>query len=168
MIIEHQPLDDDSFSFGPGRVVVSGLRIQGRDLKVRMNPALALIANVQAGNLRVEGVHGPITSEVQAGNCKVEGFQGTLDLVVQAGNVAVSGRLSGGASKVRCEMGSVKINLDKGSSVRISAHTTIGKVSIESDGVERSGHAGREVTIGSGTATLAIECTMGTVKVEAA
>ena len=168
MIIEHQPLDDDSFSFGPGRVVVSGLRIQGRDLKVRMNPALALIANVQAGNLRVEGVHGPITSEVQAGNCKVEGFQSTLDLVVQAGNVAVSGRLSGGASKVRCEMGSVKINLDKGSSVRISAHTTIGKVSIASDGVERSGHAGREVTIGSGTATLAIECTMGTVKVEAA
>jgi hypothetical protein len=173
MVIEHLPLDEDeTFSFGQGgsrRVVINGFAIQRRKLTVRMNPDLALVANVQAGNVRVDGVHGPITSEVQAGNCKVADFRGTLNLVVQAGNVAASGRLDSGTSKVRCEMGSVKINLEKGSSVRITAHTTLGKVAIEGESGERAsvGQAGREVTIGSGAGTLDVECTMGSVKVSA-
>ncbi|HXM72237.1 MAG TPA: DUF4097 family beta strand repeat-containing protein [Candidatus Dormibacteraeota bacterium] len=173
MVIEHQPLDeDDTFSFGQGgsrRIVINGLNIQRRKLTVRMNPDLALVANVQAGNVRVQGVHGSITSEVQAGNCTVSDFRGTLNLVVQAGNVQATGRLDTGASKVRCEMGSVKINLEKGSSVRIGAHSTMGKVAIEGAGGERAGIAqsGREVTIGSGAATLDIDCTMGSVKVVA-
>jgi hypothetical protein len=172
MVIEHESFDDsDSFSFGRGsrRIIVNGFDIQRRRLTVRMNPELALVANVQAGNLRIDGVHGPITSEVQAGNCKVADFRGTLNLVVQAGNVSASGRLDSGASKVRCEMGSVKINLEKGSSVRITARTTIGKVSIEDEAGQRAmvGPSGREVTIGSGAATLDVECTMGSVKVAA-
>lgn len=174
MVIEHQPLDEDeSFAFGSGgsrhRVLINGATIQRRKLTVRMNPDLALTADVQAGNVRVDGVHGPIISEVQAGNLKVSDFRGTLDLVVQAGNVAASGRLDRGASKVRCEMGSVKINLEKGSSVRISAHTTMGKVAIEGAGAELAGagRSGRDVTIGSGAATLDVECTMGSVKVSA-
>lgn len=172
MVIEHQPLDeDDSFAFGPGgsrtRVVLNGTTIARRKLTVRMNPDLALTADVQAGNVRVDGVHGPIISEVQAGNFKVSDFRGPLNLVVQAGNVTASGRLDRGASKVRCEMGQVKISLEKGSSVRITAHTTIGKVAIEGDGAELggAGRSAREVTIGSGAGTLAIECTMGNVKV---
>jgi hypothetical protein len=174
MVIEHQPLDEDeSFAFGPGgsrhRILINGATIQRRKLTVRMNPDLALTADVQAGNVRVDGVHGPITSEVQAGNFKVSDFRGTLDMVVQAGNVEASGRLDHGASKVRCEMGSVKINLQKGSSVRISAHTTLGKVAIEGERAELAGagRSGRAVTIGSGAATLDIECTMGSVKVSA-
>lgn len=175
IVIEHQPLDeDDSFSFGSGesrpRVVINGATIKRRKLTVRMNPDLALTADVQAGNVRVDGVHGPISGEVQAGNFKIADFRGTLNLVVQAGNVIASGRLDSGTSKVRCEMGSVKINLERGSSVRISAHTTLGKVAIEGEGVERAGasrQTGREVTIGSGAATLEIECTMGSVKVSA-
>lgn len=172
MVIEHQALDDDdTFSFGQGgsrRIVVNGFNIQRRKLTVRMNPDLALVANVQAGSVRVEGVHGPITGEVHAGNCTVSDFRGPLNLVVQAGNVQATGRLDSGASKVRCEMGSVKINLEKGSSVRISAHSTMAKVAIEGAG-ERAGiaHGGREVTIGSGAATLEVDCTMGSVKVAA-
>jgi hypothetical protein len=83
--------------------------------------------------------------------------------------VIASGRLDSGASKVLCEMGSVKINLEKGSSVRISARTTLGRVAIEGAGVERAGAArpGRDATIGSGAATLDVECTMGSVKVSA-
>ena len=170
LVIEHEPLDDsDSFSFGRGstRVAINGFDIQRRKLTVRMNPDMALVANVQAGNVRVDGVHGPITSEVLAGNCKVSDFRGTLNLIVQAGNVAASGRLDSGASKVRCEMGSVKINLEKGSSVRITARTTLGKVAIEDEAGERPivGQSGREVTVGSGAATLDVECTMGSVRV---
>jgi hypothetical protein len=173
MVIEHEPFDDmDSFSFGRGerRIALNGFDIQRRKLTVRMNPDLALVATVQAGNVRVDGVHGPITGEVQAGNCKVADFRGTLNLVVQAGNVIASGKLDSGASKVRCEMGSVKINLEKGSSVRITARTTLGKVSIEGEKDERAavGPSGREVTIGSGAATLDVECTMGSVKVAVA
>jgi hypothetical protein len=169
MVIEHEPFDDsDSFSFGHGerRIAINGFDIQRRKLTVRMNPDLALVATVQAGNVRVDGVHGPITTEVQAGNCKVADFRGTLNLVVQAGNVSASGRLDSGASKVRCEMGSVKINLEKGSNVRITARSTLGKVSIEGERGERAiGHSGRDVIVGSGTATLDVECTMGSVKV---
>ena len=174
MVIEHQPFDEDeSFAFGPGgsrpRIVINGVTIARRKLTVRMNPDLALTADVQAGNVRVDGVHGPITSEVQAGNFKVSDFRGTLNLVVQAGNVTASGRLDRGASKVLCEMGSVKLNLEQGSSVRISARSTMGRVAIEGPGAERAGAArsGRDVTIGSGAATLDVECTMGNVKVSA-
>jgi hypothetical protein len=173
MVIEHQPIDeDDTFSFSHGgsrKIVINGLNIQRRQLTVRMNPDLALTADVQAGNVRVQGVHGPITGEVQAGNCVVSDFRGALNVVVQAGNFQASGRLDSGASKVRCEMGSVKINLEKGSSVRITTRTTMGKVAIEGPGSERAGIAqgGREVTLGSGAATLDVECTMGSVKVTA-
>jgi hypothetical protein len=174
MVIEHQPFDeDDTFAFGKGesrpRIALNGAAIARRNLTVRMNPDLALTADVQAGNVRVDGVHGPITSEVQAGNLKVSDFRGALNLVVQAGNVTAGGRLDSGTSKVRCEMGQVKINLEKGSSVRITAHTTMGKVAIEGEGAELAGagRSAREVTIGSGAATLDINCTMGNVKVSA-
>lgn len=170
LVIEQSPFDEDaSFAFGRGdrRIVVNGIDFHARKLTIRMNPDLALNANVQAGNLRIDGVHGSITTDVQAGNCKVADFRGSINLAVAAGNVSASGKLDTGASKVRCEMGSVKILLDKSSSVRISARTTMGKISIEGNGGERSilGTADKDVTIGSGAATLDIECTMGNVKV---
>ena len=175
MVIDHLPLDDDdNFSFGRGHgnerhIVINGFDIQRRKLTVRMNPDLALIASVQAGNVRVDGVHGPITGDVQIGNCKISDFRSPLNLTVQAGNITASGRLDTGASKVRCEMGAVKINLEKGSSVRITARTTMGKIGIEGEGTERANvaQAGKEVTIGSGASTLDVECTMGNVKVTA-
>src|ERR1019366_3558233 len=153
MVIEHEPFDDsDSFSFGHGerRIAINGFDIQRRKLTVRMNPDLALAISIPAGNVRVDGVHGSISTDVQAGNCRVADFRGTLNLVVQAGNVSASGRLARGASKVRCEMGSVKINLEKGSSVRITARTTLGKVSIEGEKDGRAiGQSRRDVVIGA-------------------
>jgi DUF4097 and DUF4098 domain-containing protein YvlB len=130
----------------------------GRRLTVRMNPALPLIAGVQAGNLRIEGMRGPVTSDVQAGNCRVDGFRGPIKVSVAAGNVTATGRLESGASTIRCEMGSVKVSLEKSSSVRINAHTTMGKVAIE-------GAAIKDGVLGSGAGTLDIECTMGNVRV---
>lgn len=168
MVIEHAPFDDDdTFTFGRGesrRIVINGLDWQRRKFTVRMNPSLPLLVNLQAGNARVEGVHGPITSELQAGNCTVEDFRGPLNLSVQAGNVNATGRLDSGSSKVRCEMGSVKIALERGSSVRIRARSTMGKVSIEGEG-HSMGTAGKDVTIGGGSGSLDIDCTMGNVKV---
>jgi hypothetical protein len=170
MVIDHAPFEEnDHFTFGRDsrRIIVNGTDFQRRKLIVRMNPRLALFASVQAGSVRIEGVQGPIDGEVQAGNCQVSGFRGPLNFVIQMGNLSASGRLEAGESKIRCEMGSVKINLEKGSSVRVTAHTTLGKVSIEGAGTSSVGlgQAARDVTVGSGAGSLDCDCTMGNVKV---
>ena len=171
MVIEQGLLDgDEHFSFGPDRrVAVNSLDVGRRKLRVRMNPDLALFAQVNAGSVRIEGVHGPIAAEVLAGQCRISDFASPLDLATQAGNISASGRLGEGASKVRCEMGSVTINLEKGSSVRVTARTTMGKVAVDTGGAESTylGQSGREVTVGSGAGTLDIDCTMGNVRVSA-
>jgi len=168
LVIEQTPLNEsDSFAFSHGesrRVVITGLDWQRRKLTVRMNPDLPLFVNIQGGNARVDGVHGPISTEVQAGNCRIDDFRGPLTLVVQAGNVHADGRLDGGASTVRCEMGSVRVGLARGSNVKVSARATMGKVAIEGHG-GALGSGGKDVTIGSGAGTLDIDCTMGNVKV---
>jgi hypothetical protein len=172
MVIEQTPVaEDTSFEFNRphARVVINGFDF-GRKLTVRVNPSLALTANVQAGNLRVDGMHGPITSEVQAGNCKVNDFRGPINLVVSAGNLNASGRIDGGTNTVRCEMGSVKVILERGSNVRIKARTSLGKFAVEGDGVREvsEGRDGKEITVGSGDGTLDVECTMGNMKVAVA
>ncbi len=172
MVIDHAPFEEnDHFVFGRDsrRVAVNGTDFQRRKLIVRMNPQLALYTSVQAGSVRIEGVHGSIDGEVQGGNCQVSGFRGPLNFVIQMGNLSASGRLDGGASKIRCEMGSVNINLEKGSSVRVTARTTLGKVSIEGAGAGNVGvgQTAQDVTVGSGAGSLDCECTMGNVKVSA-
>jgi hypothetical protein len=172
MVIDHLPLgDDDNFSFGSNtlrRIVRKGFDLQRRGLTVRMNPDLALIVSTKAGDVQVDGVHGPISAEIQAGNCTISDFRSPFNLVVQAGSLNAIGRLDGGASKVRCQMGSVKINLEKGSSVRISARTTMADVAIEGAAVgAATGSVGNVVTIGGGAGTLDVDCTMGDGKVVA-
>ncbi len=172
MVIDHLPFDEsDNFTFSRGdrRIVNNSVDLHRRNLSVRMNPQLALLASVQAGSVRIEGVQGPIDGEVQAGNCRVSGFRGPLNFVIQAGNLSASGRLDGGASKIRCEMGSVKVHLEKGSSVRVTARTTLGKLSIDSEGSDQVilGQTGKDVTVGAGAGSLDIECTMGNVRVSA-
>ena len=172
MVIEQGPLDENdhfSFSRADRRALIDSMDIGRRKLIVRMNPDLALAAHLNAGSLRIEGVHGPITGEVLAGSCRITDFASPLDLSIQAGNLSASGRLAGGASKVRCEMGNVTINLDKGSSVRVTARTTLGKVAVDGGGGEQIilGQSGKEVKVGSGAGTLDIECTIGNVRVTA-
>jgi hypothetical protein len=172
LVIEHAGLDEgnDTFTFGGGsRVVVAGPDFQRRSISIRMNPDLPLFASVQAGNLNAVGLRGAITAEVQAGNFRLDDFSGPINASVQAGNVTASGSLSSGESKIRCEMGSVKLNLSKQSSVRITAKATMGKVSIDGgrDARMHYGGAVREVTVGSGAGTLDIDCTMGSVRINA-
>lgn len=158
MVIEQSPLTDDTaFEFNRpyARVSIPGFDFH-RKLTVRMNPSLALRTTVQAGNLAIEGVKGPVTSDVQAGNCTVQGFAAPVNLSVAAGSLEASGRLDGGSSSIRCQMGEVKLKLDRTSSVRITAHSTMGKVAIE-------GIDGR--VVGAGAGTLDIGCTMGDVTV---
>src|SRR5215472_8490690 len=156
MVIDQSLLTGETtFEFNRQRISIPGLDTQSNRLVVRMNPTLALRTRVLAGNLHIAGVKGQITSDVQAGNCIVEGFAAPVSLTVSAGNLEASGRLDGGSSAIRCQMGEVKVNLDKSSSVRITTHTTLGKVAIE--GVS-------EPIVGAGVGTLEVSCTMGDVK----
>ena len=158
LVIDQSPLSGETgFEFVRpfGRIAIAGLDPGGR-LTVRMNPALALRTRVQAGNLHISGVRGPVTSDVQAGNCIVDGFAGPVNLSVSAGNLEANGRLDGGMSVIRCQMGEVKVALDRTSNVRIHAHTTLGKVAVEG--------APNQV-VGTGAGNLEITCTMGDVKV---
>lgn len=156
MVIDQSVLSGETtFEFSRSRISIPGFDSRDK-LIVRMNPALALRMRVQAGNVAIRGVTGPITSDVQAGNCTVDGFAGPVNLMVSAGNLEARGRLDGGSSAIRCQMGEVKVSLDKTSNVRITAHTTMGKVDIE--GV-------RDQVVGTGAGALDITCTMGDVKV---
>ena len=128
MVIEQAGFDDNdhfTFSSNDRKLVINGVDIARRKLRVRVNPDLPLSTSVNAGSLRIEGVRGPITGEVLAGNCKIAGFAAPLDMTIQAGNLSASGRLDAAASKIRCEMGNVTINLEPGSSVRVTARTTM-------------------------------------------
>ena len=173
MVIDHLPIgEDEGFSFGGDvlrRVFRQSFELERRGLTVRMNPDLALALSTKAGDVRVDGIHGPISAEVQAGNCTISDFRSPINIVVQAGSLNASGRLDGGASKVRCQMGEVRINLEKGSSVRVRARTTMGDVSIEGPAVAEAAafKVGNVVTIGGGAGSLDVDCTMGDVKVVA-
>jgi SHOCT-like protein len=156
MVIDQSLLSGETtFEFNRSRISIPGFSSRDK-LVVRMNPALALRTRVQAGNVEIRGVKGPVTSDVQAGNCIVDGFAGPVNLTVSAGNLEASGRLDGGSSAIRCQMGEVKVRLDRTSNVRISAHTTLGQVDID---------GARDQVVGTGAGTLEISCTMGDVKV---
>jgi hypothetical protein len=132
-------------------------------LRVRVNPDLPLEVEAQAGKLRIRGVHGPIRANGQAGSTEIDDFRGPLDLSVQAGSVRARGRLDHGASQIRCQAGGVRIDLERGSSVRVSAHATLGKVVFDHE----DARSGVPWVIGNGEATLDIDATMGSVRVTA-
>ncbi len=130
-----------------------------RPLRIRMNPNLPLEVEAQAGSLQIRDVTAPIRADVQAGQTRIEGFAAPLQLNARAGSVRASGRLDQGASRVSCEAGSVKLLLDPSSSVRVTARTTLGSISVM--GRQEQG----AWVIGDGQATLDVETTMGSVRV---
>jgi hypothetical protein len=138
-------------------------------LVVRMHPDLPLEVEMSAGALSVAGVRGPIQARVAAGSAKIDGLAAPLTASVDAGSLKVSGVLQEGASRVRCNAGSVVIHLERGSSLRIRARAELGSIVLP-DGPEMAWVAGRgdrEVTVGDGAASLDVETSMGNIRVSA-
>ena len=164
LVIESRPDRGDGYVFGPFSF---GTDVH-RKLLVRMNPDLPLEAEIQAGSLKVAGLHESIKADVQAGSARIDGFQKQLDVTVQAGSVNASGKLTWGASRIGCDAGSVRVSLDPASSVQIHAHTALGRISLPGR-QSRAAIGGEhlEATIGGGDATLEIEASMGSVVVSA-
>jgi hypothetical protein len=160
-------LDDDEtgfgFSFGSPR-----FGYKHPKLLVRMNPRLRLEAEVQAGSLTVRGIRAPIKVEVHAGSTRLEDFTFPIDLDVQAGSVKGYGRLTEGSSRISCQAGSVKLDLDPSSSVKIKAKTSLGRISLPgSPLVTGLGGGGSQTQLGAGAATLDIVAELGSVQVDA-
>ena len=153
LYIEDEERDSFGFKFGPS----FGFGVEARPLTVRMNPNLALDVDLQAGSLRTRGIRGPIGARIQAGRARFDDFEGPLNLNVQAGDVKARGRMAQGESRVRCEAGSVRIELEPDSSVRVSARSRLGKVNLPNGGFDW--------VAGTGAATLEIEVGMGKAEV---
>jgi len=167
LVIESREEDEigSHFTFG-GHRGRFGINVREWKLTVRMNPLLALDAEVQAGALIVRGIRAPIRAEVQAGSAKLEDFTFPIDLDVQAGSVKGYGRLTEGTSTIRCQAGSVKLELDPASSVKIVAKTSLGRISLPGGpSVAGLGSSGSQAQIGAGAATLDIASEFGSVQV---
>ena len=164
LVIEVAPLGSRGGSF-----VFGGVGVQvgdGRRLTVRMNPALALEADVQAGSLKIHQLTGPIRATVQAGSTTVEDCEGPYAVMVSAGSFKARTRVTGGNSTIQCDAGSVKMHLLEGSSCRITAQTTMGKISLPGGHQSGVGFGDQaSVTIGGGSGTLDIRSSMGSVQV---
>ena len=169
LVIEGDPLKAKGFTFGNSSGWLKS-RPWKDPLVVRMNPELALQVVVQGGQASVRSVRGTIKAEVHAGAIHLEGFESPIDIDVEAGAVKASGRLTGGASRIKCDAGSVNLELRKGSSLRVSAHSELGHVKLEGTGwrTESQPDQSRETAvIGAGDGSLDIEVNIGAVKLVA-
>jgi hypothetical protein len=168
-VIETEQRSDSDFWFGHrdgGRWWNS---VRGPTVTVRMNPRLEAWISADAGSVTVRDILASIHAEVQAGSLVIQGSAGPLDLAASAGSIRAEGSLREGNSRIRCEMGSIRIALAPDSDVRVSATANMGKVNLEngtahSRGGQRWGER-QEAVYGSGTASLDIESQMGSVAV---
>jgi hypothetical protein len=148
---------------------ISQASLVGVPMTVRVNPTLAVSAEVTAGSLDVHALRGPLTFSVTAGSVRATDCSGPVDGVVRAGSAKLDLRPQQGRSTVRVESGSVDLKLMPGSDVRVTAHAELGEVKVRSsDGTTsrllESGEA-RELVVGNGTATFDLDVVMGSVKV---
>jgi hypothetical protein len=174
LVIESEPTEvfPGSYAFGDWRRnrVWSGFGgLATLPVTVRMNPGVALDADLHAGSLSVRGVRGPIRAHLAAGTVRIEGAAAPVDLSVAAGTVAMSGVLDRGESKIECDAGKVRVALERGSSVRVKARADVGRVDIPTAGgggaTEWLLGGGHEATIGAGEGELTVRVSMGAVQV---
>ena len=174
LVIESEPAEmlPGSYAFADwrrGRVRPGFGAFPTLPVTVRMNPDLALDADLHAGSLSVRGVRAPIRAHVAAGTVRIEGMAAPVDVSVAAGTVSVSGVLDRGASRIECDAGKVRVALDRGSSVRIKARADVGRVDVPTAGTAGATEwllgGGHEATVGAGEGELAVRVSMGAVQV---
>jgi len=139
------------------------------ELTVRMRPDLPLEVDLSAGQLRTDGTTGPLRFDVRAGSARIERARGPIEATVAAGSIRVEALLTQGASRIRCDAGSVRVHLERGSSVLVRARAELSKLALPDRGGGGTWSPGdrEEVKIGGGTATLDIDANMSSISVTA-
>ena len=100
---------------------------------------------------------------VTAGGATLDRVAEANDVLVQAGSATIRGDLATGRSRIRCESGSLDIELGDRSSVTVRTDVQLGKVSwvgADNDHVD-------EVVLGSGAARLDVGVVMGWATIKA-
>ena len=133
----------------------------GKELLLRVNPALAVDVEVTAGQLNTERVPHLGKIRVTAGGAKLLDVTEVNDVLVQAGSATIKGTITSGRHRVRVESGSLSITLGDDSNVTVKSDAQLGRVSWA------GGHsgAGDEVVMGNGNARLDVEVVMGHAQV---
>jgi hypothetical protein len=139
------------------------------ELTVRMRPDLPLEVELSAGTLRADGLTGPLRFDVRAGSARIERARGPIEAMVAAGSIRIEALLTQGASRIRCDAGSVRLHLEKGSDVLVRARPELSKLTMPGLGVVSGFSPGEreELKIGNGTATLDIDANMSKITVTA-
>ncbi|MFT3860618.1 hypothetical protein [Micropruina sp.] len=135
----------------------------GKELLVRVNPSIAVDAEVTAGALTTQGVPFLGKIRVTAGGATLDRVAEASDVLVQAGSATIRGDFATGRSRIRCESGSIDIELGDRSSVTVRTDVQLGKVSwagAANDHVD-------EVVLGSGAARLDVGVVMGWATIKA-
>ncbi len=135
----------------------------GKELVLRVNPAIALDVEVTAGHLVCTDV--PYLGKVRltAGGAEIRGLAEINDALIQAGSATLAGTVATGRSRVRVESGQVNLELGAASNVTVRAEAQLGKVSFS------GAHTGAvdELILGNGSARLDIGVVMGWANVDA-
>jgi len=133
----------------------------GKELLIRVNPALEVDVEVTAGQLSTERVPHLGKVRVTAGGAKLLDVSAVNDVLVQAGSATIKGTITTGRHRVRVESGSLSITLGDDSNVTVKSDAQLGRVSWA------GGHsgAGDEVVMGNGNARLDVEVVMGHAQV---
>ncbi|PZF81377.1 hypothetical protein [Jiangella anatolica] len=159
---------DGAFVFlagGRWRDIASRLQNAGQllDLHVRVNPELAVGAEVIAGSLQVDRLPTLDHLRVTAGSLRVNGLRSAVDLLVQAGSAQIESLQVAGHSRMRCESGSLQLTLLDGSDVRVRHDVQLGRFRTipERTGRDRD----RDVVLGTGAAEIQAEVVMGDITV---
>jgi hypothetical protein len=123
----------------------------------------------------VSDVRSPIRLRVSAGSAKLTGLASPLDAQISAGSLLAQGRLDHGHSVIVCDAGSVKVDLERGSSVKVTARTSLGKVVLPGHPDEvravigglggLGGSDEQTATVGDGEGSLDITANLGKVVV---
>ncbi len=135
----------------------------GKELLLRVNPAIGVDVEVTAGSLHTERVPRLGRVRVTAGGARLQDVTEIADALIQAGQATVSGTITRGRSRIRAESGTLNVQLGDDSDVTITSETQLGKVTW---GGRHSG-AGDEVVMGDGRGRLIVEVLMAHASVKA-
>lgn len=129
----------------------------GKELVVRVNPAMCVDAEVTAGSLRTERVARLGHVRVTAGGARLVDVEQVDDALFQTGAATVIGTITQGRSRIRCESGNLTVRLGSDSNVTVRAESNVGRVIWDGE------HTGSsdEVTVGNGAARLDVGAVVG-------
>lgn len=135
----------------------------GKELFLRINPAIIVDVEVTAGHLSCTDLPYLGKVRVTAGGAELSGVAEANDVLVQAGSATLKGTITTGRSRIRVESGQLTIELADDSNVTVRGEAQLGKVSWS------GAHTGQvdEVVMGNGSARLDVGVVMGWANIQA-